>query len=134
LNWATVPLATAIERLPRRVISRVLHLIRADLRTLLLLAVLLGVCWLLAARGLRGGRLALWLLVPFLVAGALVCWVGPNRLFPKKPFEGPQLVVLSENHAITLLDLPGVLCAASAIIIGVWLIRGRWEKGKRTEG
>src|SRR5690242_11284012 len=121
MNRAIVPLAATLDRLATRAIRWMLHLIRADLRTFLLLGVLIGACWLLAGRGLRGGRLALWLLVPFLVAGALVCWVGPDHLFPKKPYEGPQLLVLSENHAITLLDLPGVLCAATAIIIGAWL-------------
>jgi hypothetical protein len=132
MNRALAPLAATIERLPRQIIRWVLHLIRADLRTFLLIGALIGIGWLLAGRGLRGGRLALWILVPLLVAGALVCWVGPDRLFPKKPFEGPALVVLSENHAITLLDLPGVLCVASAAIIGAWLIWGRWKR--RVEG
>lgn len=125
MNWSFVDAALLRQRLPRRVIGGTLHLIRDHLWLVLLLGALLGVCWLIAARGLRGGRLAGWLLVPLLAAAALCCWLGPDRLFPKKPFEGPSIVVLSENHALTLLDLPGGLCAGVAALLAVWLITDR---------
>lgn len=62
-------------------------------------------------RGLAGLRRALWALVPMLFAVALVCWLGPGRLFPKELYEDPALLVVSRNHALTLLDRPGYACA-----------------------
>lgn len=111
-----------------------LHLVRDNLALFLLLGLLAGVAWLLAARGLKGPRLTLWLLVPILLAGTLVCLIGPGHLFPKQPYEGPNLITVSHNHAITLLDLPGGLCAIAAAIIGARLIRERWAGGRRVRG
>lgn len=128
MTWAIVRLAVNLDRLAYRIVQRALHLVRDQIGGLLLIGAICGVCWLLAARGLDGKRLALWLLVPVLFAGALVFLVGPDRLFPKQPYEGPHLLTLSENHAITLLDLPGVLCASTAVILGAWLIRGRLRR------
>lgn len=114
-----------LKGLLEQVIQWALHTVRDQLGIFVLLGALAGLGWLVAARGLHGPRLALWLLVPALLAGAFVCWLGPDRLFPKVPFEGPSLITLSDNHAITLLDLPGVLLALTAAILGGWLIRGR---------
>lgn len=124
----SVHLLVSLDRLAYRTIQWAIHLIRDQIGGILLLGVIGGLCWVLAARGLSGKRLALWLLVPVLLGGALVLWVGPDRLFPKKPYEGPELIVLSENHAITLLDVPGVFLAGSAVLLGGWLIRGRWRR------
>jgi hypothetical protein len=111
----------------REAISWALRAIRLQLDVLVLLAVLAGAGWLLGARGLPGPRRALWILVPVLLAVALVCWLGPGRLFPKVPYEGPQLLVVSPNHALTLLDLPGLACAGAAVAIGAWLLWDRWQ-------
>lgn len=78
-------------------------------------------------RGLAGLRRALWALVPMLFAVALVCWLGPGRLFPKELYEGPALLVVSRNHALTLLDRPGYACAGGAVALAGWLLRGRRE-------
>ena len=124
-----VPLAVPPDGLLEELIQRALHLIRDQLGLFLALGLLAGTCWLLAARGLSGKRLTLWLLVPVLLTVTFVCWVGPDRLFPKEPYEGPELLILSENHAITLLDLPGGLCAVTAVLLGAWLIKGRVDEG-----
>jgi len=63
--------------------------------------------------------------VPLLAAVALVCIVGPDRLSPKHPFEGPSLIILSENHALTVLDLPGFAAAIAAALLALWAIRAR---------
>jgi hypothetical protein len=109
----------------REAVAWALRAGRTHLDALLLLAALAGSVWLLGARGMAGPRRALWLLVPALVAAALVCWLGPGRLFPKVPYEGPQLLVVSRNHALTLLDLPGLACAGVAAAIGGGLL---WSK------
>ncbi len=91
------------------------------------LAVLVGagLGWALAGRGLRGGRLALWLAVPVLVLIAALCIVGPGPLFPKRPYQGPVLVRLGTDHAVTGLDLVGLACLATAMGLGTWLVRTR---------
>ncbi len=88
-------------------------------------ALLLLVIWLVAAYGLRGRRLARWLAVPALLAVALVCLAGPGHLFPKNPFEGPQLLRVSATHALTALDLPGLAAGGGGIALGV---RAVWER------
>ena len=94
---------------------------------LVLLAVLAGAGWLLGMRGLAGPRRALWALVPVLFAVALVCWLGSGRLFPKVPYEGPALLVVSHTHAVTLLDLPGLACAVAAVALAGALLGERWK-------
>jgi hypothetical protein len=106
-------------------ISWAIRQIRINLGPLIGLVALACLAWLLAARGLAGWRRALWLLVPVLFAAALVCVIGPGRLFPKKPFEGPILLTVSHNHALTLLDIPGFLWASIAVALGGWLLRDR---------
>lgn len=115
----------------RAVLSWAVRVVRLNLGAVLLLAALAGACWMLAARGLAGFRRVLWSLVPLLLAAALVCWLGPGRLFPKVPFEGPKVLVLSENHAVTLLDLPGFLAAGIAIGLGGWLLAERLRASRR---
>ncbi len=66
-----------------------------------------------------------WLVVLVLMVVALLCLFGPGRLYPKEPFEGPTLVEVSRRHGLTLLDLPGLVCAGSAIALGARLI---WER------
>jgi hypothetical protein len=109
----------------RETISSAIRLIRTNLDSLVLLAALAGIGWLIAARGLAGWRRAAWMLVPVLLAIALVCWAGPGRLFPKLPYEGPELLTVSQNHALTLLDIPGILCAVAGVGLGGWLLRDR---------
>ncbi len=87
--------------------------------------VVAGLGWALAGRGLRGGRLALWLAVPVLVLVAALCIVGPGPLFPKRPYQGPVLVPLGTYHAVTGLDLVGLACLAAAVALGAWLVRDR---------
>lgn len=87
---------------------------------------LVGAVWLL-----RGRQLLRWCLVPLLAAVALLCLIGPDRLFPKHPFEGPGLVILSENHALTVLDLPGFAAAIVAGLLALWAIRVRLRGGAR---
>lgn len=99
--------------------------IRNNLTLLLALAALAGLGWSLAARGLVGRRRALWLLVPPLFAVTSLCWAGPGRLFPKEPFEGPSLLHVAPGHSVTLLDLPGALCAVAAVALGGWLLLKR---------
>ncbi len=94
-------------------------------QALLVLGFLLLAAWLLAARGFRGRRLARWLAVPALLAVALVCLVGPGHLFPKYPFEGPQLLRVSTNHALTALDLPGLAAGGAGVALGA---RAVWER------
>ena len=66
-----------------------------------------------------------WLVVLVLTVVALLCLVGPGRLYPKVPFEGPILVLVSRQHGLTLLDLPGLACAGAAVVLGVRLVRRR---------
>lgn len=118
-------LTAVIDHLPRGAIRWLLALIREQLSLFLLVALFLGIGWLFAGRGLRGLPLVRWCLVPILVAVALFCVVGPDRLFPKEPFEGPHLITLSATHALTFLDLPGFAAAFIAGALGLWSIRGR---------
>ncbi len=94
-------------------------------QALLLLGLLLLAIWLVAAYGLHGRRLARWLAVPALLTVALVCLVGPGHLFPKYPFEGPQLFRVSTTHALTALDLPGLAAGGAGVALGV---RAIWER------
>ena len=109
----------------RETISWAVRQIRSSLDLLVLLAALGAIAWLLAARGLSGSRRILWSLVPLLLAAAAVGWIGPGRLFPKQPFEGPTLLKVSHNPALTLLDIPGILWAGTAVALGGWLILER---------
>jgi hypothetical protein len=122
-------LAAGVERLPRDAIRWLLALIREQLALFTFLAVLVGIGWLLAGRGLRGRQRVRWYLVPLLAAVAFVCIVGPDRLFPKHPFEGPSLIILSENHALTALDLPGFAAAIAAGVLALGEIRA-WLRGQ----
>lgn len=81
--------------------------------------------WLLCGRGLRGGWLALWLLVPEVLLLALLCFLGPGHLFPKNPFEGPVLVEVSRRHALTALDLIGLAYTGLAALLGAGLVWAR---------
>ena len=66
-----------------------------------------------------------WLVVVVLVVVALLFLLGPGRLFPKEPFEGPTLVIVSKRHGLTVLDLPGLVCGTAAVVLGVRLFRQR---------
>ena len=81
--------------------------------------------WLLAGWGLRGRRLVLWLTAPVLLGLALVFLLGPGRLCPKEPYEGPTLIRVAQDHALTALDLPGLACAAAGLLLGRWLLWAR---------
>lgn len=132
---ALARLASPLERLGIELVQSVLAAIRQGLAPLAALAALAGVGWLLAGRGLAGRRLALWCLVPALAIVALICLLGPGRLF-SKALEGPILIPISENHAVTLSDLPGALCAAGAIALGCRLIAlrlRRWRGGRNRD-
>ena len=109
----------------RELISWGIRQVRDNLAALALLAGLAAIGWLLGGRGLAGTRRVLWALVPALAVGALVAWAGPGRLFPKIPYEGPILLPLSRNHAVTLLDVLGLACACVAAALGGWLLRER---------
>ena len=121
----SLPLVAAVERLSVDVIRWLRALIREQLLLLIFLAVLIGIGWLLAGRGLRGRQLVRWCVVPLLAGVALACIVGPDRLFPKHPFEGPSLIILSENHALTLLDLPGFAAAIAAGLLALRALKAR---------
>lgn len=112
----------------RRVARRGIEALKDWGPTLLALGVVPLVAWLLLARGLRGAALALWLAVPPLSVAALVCFFGPGQVFSKAG-EGPILVALSNNHAVTALDLVGVACAvvagALAAALVLWRLRPR---------
>ncbi len=106
-------------------------LIREHLGFFLALAIFGAACWFFAGWRLRGWRLLLWDLILPLLAVALVCVVGPGRLFPKEPYEGPRLITLSPAHSLTLLDLPGFACAALAALLACGLLLARWrERGR----
>ncbi len=124
------PLVT-IRQIAEVALQRSIHFFRAELASFVWLAVLLAAIWLLAGLGLRGRRLALWWAVPALGAVALFCVLGPDRLFPKKPFEGPSLIVVSQNHALTLLDLPAFAAAGAAGLLALWSLRARWHERAR---
>jgi hypothetical protein len=121
------PLVAIVERLTRPVIRWGIALVRDHLGVFVALAALVALGWIIAGRGLRGRRLLLWQLVPLLAAAALACLVGPDRLFPKDPYEGPILLGLSENHAVTLLDLPAAALGGAAVALGVWSVGERWR-------
>src|SRR3954447_19038044 len=116
-----VGVGAPLERQGIRAARWALDAIRDGLGPLVALAMLACLGWLLAGHGLVGRRLLLWCLVPVLALAALVCLLGPGQLFPKA-LEGPTLLPLSENHAVTLADLPGALCAAGAILLGCRLL------------
>ena len=63
-----------------------------------------------------------------LMAVAVLCLVGPGRLFPKEPFEGPTLMVVAPHHGLTALDVPGLACAGAAILLGG---RSVWERVRK---
>lgn len=126
-----LPLAT-IMQVVEVALQRIARFLRDELASFVWLALLLAVIWLLAGMGLRGHRLALWWAVPAFGAVALICLLGPDRLFPKKPFEGPSLIVVFENHALTLLDLPAFAAAGVAGVLALWLLRARWHDRVRT--
>ena len=121
----------AVRQFAEAIFQRIIHFIRAELASFVWLAVLLAFFWLLGGWELRGRRLVLWCLVPVLVAVALIGLVGPDRLFPKKPYEGPSLIIVSENHALTLLDLPALAAALIAGLLACWLLRVRWRERAR---
>ena len=73
--------------------------------------------WLLWGRGLTGSRRAGWLGVPILALAAAFCVLGPGHLFPKQ-YEGPELLKVSASHALTALDVLGLLCAGGAAALG----------------
>jgi len=117
------------------VLRRLAHtgvvLLREHLGLFLALAIFGAACWFFAGWRLRGWRLLLWDLILPLLAVALVCVVGPGRLFPKEPYEGPRLITLSPAHSLTLLDLPGFACAALAALLACGLLLARWrERGR----
>ncbi len=85
--------------------------------------------WLYEVRGLVRRPLSRWLAVPLLLVAALACLLGPGHLFPKHPWQGPQVVRLSAHHALTALDLPGLACAGAAIVLAVRLVRERARPG-----
>ncbi len=55
--------------------------------------------------------------MPALTGAALPCLLGPGRLFPKEPYEGPIVLQVSGRHALTALDLPGLACAAAGLLL-----------------
>ena len=63
--------------------------------------------------------------MPVLAGVALVCLLGPGRLFPKEPYAGPILVRVATHHALTALDLPGLACGGAAGLLGAWLVWAR---------
>ena len=81
--------------------------------------------WLHQARGLIRRPLSRWLAVPLLLMAALACLLGPGHLFPKHPFEGPQLLRVSTTHALTALDLPGLAAGGAGVALGA---RAVWER------
>ena len=85
--------------------------------------------WLYQARGLIRRPLSRWLAVPLLLVAALACLLGPGHLFPKHPWQGPQVVRVSTHHALTALDLPGLVCAGAAIVLAVRLVHERKRSG-----
>jgi hypothetical protein len=109
----------------RELVAWAVRQVRVNLGPVLLLSALAGLAWSLAARGLTGRRCALWLLVPALLTAALVCWVGPGRLFPKVPFEGPRLLHVAPGHSLMLLDIPGILAAGGGAVLAGWLLNDR---------
>jgi hypothetical protein len=116
----------------RRLAHAGVALVREHLGVFLALAAFGAVCWFLGGWRLRGWRLLLWDLILPLAAVAVVCVVGPGRLFPKEPYEGPRLITFSPAHSLTLLDLPGFACAALAVALACGLLLARWrERGYR---
>jgi hypothetical protein len=111
--------------LGRALISATIAGVREHLAALLALGALACAAWLLGLRGLDGPRRRQWVAVPALLLVAVACLAGPGRLFPKVPWEGPNLVTLSSRHALTLLDVPGLLCAALALALAARLLAGR---------
>lgn len=93
----------------------------------------LGITWLVAARGVPGRLLPLWLLAPALWVVACLCIAGPGRLIPKEPFEGPVILRLARKDAVTALDLVGLACAALATLLAGGLLVWRLAR-KRYAG
>ena len=48
---------------------------------------------------------------------AAFCVLGPGHLFPKR-YEGPELLKVSASHALTALDVLGLLCTGGAAALG----------------
>ena len=105
-------------------------LVRTNLTLLLACAALAGVAWLIEGRDLAGTRRWQWRAAPGLLLLALLCLVGPGRLFPKTPWEGPILLEFSRQHALTLLDLPGLACIAAAVALGAHALA--WRRRQRS--
>ncbi|HEX5166564.1 MAG TPA: hypothetical protein VFV93_14265 [Thermomicrobiales bacterium] len=81
-----------------------------------------GAIWVASGLRLRGRLLAAWLLVPVLIAVASVCIAGVKRLDPDESLEGPHLIRVAHNDAITLSDLVGVAFAGMACLLAMYLI------------
>jgi hypothetical protein len=126
------PLRAQLSGVLRRLVQLSVVLARDYLGLFLALVALLAVCWFFAGWRLRGWRLLLWDLILPLLAVALICVLGPGRLFPKVPYEGPHLITFSSTHSLTLLDLPGFASAALAVVLACGLLLTRWrERGRR---
>jgi hypothetical protein len=87
--------------------------------------------WIASGLRLRGRLLAGWLLVPALIAVASVCIAGVKRLDPDESLEGPHLIRLGHDDAITLSDLVGVTFAGIACLLAIYLI---WRRVQARSG
>lgn len=87
-------------------------------------------CWAVAGRRLRGLPLVVWQLAPVLACAGVLCIVAPGHLIAKQPVEGPSVIELDANDAITVLDLTGIaLCGLAALLAAALLPLRRSPRG-----
>jgi hypothetical protein len=109
------------------VLRQIVDLLKSSLsvRDVVTVLAVVSVVWLVSGVRLRGRMLAGWLLVPALVAVACFCVAGQEHLFPDRSFEGPHLIRLGNDDAITLTDLIGVAVGGVALLLALELILRR---------
>jgi hypothetical protein len=82
--------------------------------------------WIIAGWRIHETRLLLaWASVPVGAVVAATCVAGPGHWFSKQPYEGPSIIPLGPDDAVTALDLVGIAIAVLTLLLAIWLVMYR---------